>query len=170
MFKRKILDSASPPTSPQIDFLIQNGHTEIVNRIQIMTEQLGMPLSRARARLIRIILFDFAKQLSLDICFQCGQKIEKLEEFTIEHKIPWLHKDSNLFWDITNIAFSHYICNSAKTRPASSRCGIGYHWCNHCKQCLPITIFGRRKQKGYAALRNFCNPCRSIRRKLGISW
>lgn len=141
-----------------------------MDRIQIVTKQLGMSPSKARARLARIILFDLAKRLSLDVCFQCSNKIEKLEEFTIEHKIPWLHNDSKLFWDITNIAFSHYICNSAKTRPASSRCKVGYHWCNHCLQCLPVTIFGRRKQRGYAPLRNYCNPCRSIRRKAGMSW
>lgn len=157
-------------TSPQIDFLIQKNHTSIVDRIQIMTKQLGMSPSKARARLLKMILFDLAHRLNLDTCFQCGKIIEKLEEFTIEHKKPWLHVNPQLYWDIKNIAFSHYICNSAKTRPASSRCDIGYHWCNHCKQCLSATMFGRRKQKGYAALRNYCNPCRTIRRKTGLSW
>lgn len=138
--------------------------------IQVMTTQLGMSPSKARARFLRIILFDLVKRLKLDICFQCKQKIEKLEDLTIEHKIPWLHKDLELFWSIENIAFSHHLCNSAKARPASSRCEVGKHWCNHCKKCLPVSIFGRRKQKGYAALRNYCNPCRVIRRRLGLSW
>ena len=141
-----------------------------MNKIQVIKQQLGMSPSKARAQLLRRVLFDFIKRLSLDNCFQCGQKIEKLEELTLEHKIPWLHKNPQLFWDIENIAFSHHICNSAKTRPANSRCEAGNHWCNHCKQCLPVTMFGRRKQKGYAALRNYCHPCRSTRRKLGLSW
>ncbi len=129
-----------------------------------------MSPSKARGRLIKIILFDLAKRLSLDICFQCGTKIETLDEFTIEHKKPWLHKDPQLFWAVENIAFSHHLCNSAKNTPSNSRCEIGFHWCNNCKQCLPITMFGRRKQNGYAPLRNYCNPCRSIRRKSGLSW
>lgn len=142
----------------------------MATKVQILADQLGMSPSKARSRLVEVILFDFAKQLRLDNCFQCGQKIEKLEEFTMEHKNPWLHKNPELFWDIENIAFSHHLCNSTKAVPTNYRCETGNHWCNHCKKCLPVTMFGRRKQKGYAALRNYCNPCRTIRRKLGMSW
>lgn len=53
--------------------------------IQVMAAQLGMSPSKARARLLRIILFDFVKQLKLDFCFQCKQKIEKLEDLTMSH-------------------------------------------------------------------------------------
>jgi hypothetical protein len=35
-----------------------------------------------------------------------------VKDFSIEHKQRWLDVDPALFWDLTNIAFSHFICNS----------------------------------------------------------
>lgn len=55
-------------------------------------DQLGMNPSTARARLIKDILFDFAKKLDLDTCYQCNQRIKAIDNFSIEHKEPWLDR------------------------------------------------------------------------------
>ena len=39
-------------------------------------------------------MFDLIKKLNLDICFRCSQKISKIEELSIEHKIAWLNSNN----------------------------------------------------------------------------
>ena len=80
--------------------------------------QLGMPFGTAQGRLRKMIMFQMIQKLGLDICFQCGKKIETVEELSIEHKIPWLDKENakELFWDLDNIAFSHLNCNVSAGR------------------------------------------------------
>lgn len=77
--------------------------------------QLGMSYHTARSRLQRKILFEFAKRLKMDTCHRCGGQIDA-DEFSIDHKKPWLHVDAELFWDLENIAFSHHGCNSGHHR------------------------------------------------------
>jgi hypothetical protein len=82
--------------------------------------QLGMSIGKANYRLHRQVLFHLVQQCELDICFQCGKKIEALKELSIEHKVPWLDSEDpqSLFFDIGNIAFSHRKCNvAAKRKP-----------------------------------------------------
>lgn len=83
---------------------------------QKASNQLGMHEATARGRLSRLILFSFAQRLELDTCFRCGEKIERVEDLSIEHKVPWLDVDPALFWDLNNIAFSHLSCNSGAAR------------------------------------------------------
>jgi hypothetical protein len=80
-------------------------------------DQLGMNPSTARNRLMKVIMHSMAVKLGIDCCFQCGEKIP-LEEFSIEHKTPWLDSDNptELYFDIENIAFSHQPCNSGEAR------------------------------------------------------
>ena len=77
------------------------------------SEQLGMPHGTANGKLRKSIIFHLLKETKRNICFQCGEPINTLEDLSIEHKVPWL--DSNdaigLFFDINNIAFSHLNCN-----------------------------------------------------------
>lgn len=75
--------------------------------------KLGENVSTAQHRLRKIILFDLIKKLNLDTCFRCGKKIEKIEELSIEHKVPWLNSvnPKELFYDLDNIAYSHCSCN-----------------------------------------------------------
>jgi HNH endonuclease len=74
-------------------------------------EQLGMPYSTAYLRLQKRILFFLAKECDRLNCFRCGKEIETIEDFSIDHKEPWLDKSPELFFDVNNIAFSHLICN-----------------------------------------------------------
>lgn len=45
-----------------------------------------------------------AQRLHEDVCLKCGRQIETVEEFTIDHKEPWLHVSVDLFFDTSNIA------------------------------------------------------------------
>lgn len=73
-------------------------------------------------------MFELAKKCNMDTCFRCGEKIEDISEFTIEHKESWLLGENpvNLFYDMDNIAFSHAICNyEAGTKTYVSNCKNG---------------------------------------------
>ena len=82
------------------------------------TSQLGMNPSKAANRLRKQLLFKYVRKCGENICYRCGLEIATVEEFTIEHKKPWL--DSNdpygLFWGEENLAFSHPGCNSRAAR------------------------------------------------------
>jgi len=83
--------------------------------------QLGMPFTTASQRLQRVIMFSMAQQCKRDSCFRCKRKIETVEEFSIEHKISWLDVDPKLFWDLSNIDFSHLDCNRRAGRKPTGR-------------------------------------------------
>lgn len=78
--------------------------------------QLGMPLGTAQGRLLKQLLFRMAQELGRDVCFQCSKQILSVEEFSIEHKRPWLDVSVELYWDLNNIAFSHRSCNIRAAR------------------------------------------------------
>jgi len=58
-----------------------------------MAEQLGMNPSTASSALKKQIMYTFAGKLGLDICYQCGEKIQSVKDFSVEHKKPWLHSE-----------------------------------------------------------------------------
>lgn len=82
------------------------------------SEQLGMPLGTASAKLRKSILFHLLKKSGKNICYQCGKEIRSEEELSIEHKIPWLDSSNpkELFFSLDNIAFSHLKCNIGAAR------------------------------------------------------
>jgi len=89
------------------------------NKSRIKREQqLGMNTGCAQHRLRRMILFKLVQDVNKDICHQCKQKIDNIEDFSIEHIIPWLDSENpkELFFDLNNIAFSHLSCNSRACR------------------------------------------------------
>jgi hypothetical protein len=83
------------------------------------SKQLGMPHGTAYARLRKQVLFRLLEKHNENVCFQCSKKIEKVEDLSLEHKIPWLDGSIELFWDLDNIAFSHLNCNIGASRPAT---------------------------------------------------
>ena len=82
------------------------------------TKQLRMNPSTASNRLKKLLLFDLAKRLKINWCYQCGAEIETARRMTIEHKTPWLDSDDpqKKFFELDNIAFSHASCNYAAAR------------------------------------------------------
>lgn len=138
-------------------------------------EQLGMKVGTAQHRLRTNIMFELAWKCDMLSCFRCGKKIEKVEDMSIEHKEPWVGVSVALFWDITNIAFSHKKCNfgairSPKLKPwvaaALRKQGEpGTAWCGRCRLFLKRVEFGNQKTR-WTGLQSECKKCRSrVRRK-----
>ena len=80
------------------------------------SEQLNMSFNKADSRLKKMILFRLVKKCNLDICYRCKDKIIKIENLSVEHKIPWMYSKNpqELFFDLENIAFSHLKCNKKR--------------------------------------------------------
>jgi hypothetical protein len=76
-------------------------------------ELLGEPIGTATAKLRKSVLFKLVQILELDVCFQCGEKIEDVADLSIEHKVPWQSAENprESFYDLDNISFSHIRCN-----------------------------------------------------------
>lgn len=136
------------------------------------SEQLGMPFGTANQRLRKIILFNLVQETQKDNCFQCGKKIENIDNLSIEHKIPWLDNSAELFWKLDNIAFSHLKCNiSSGRRPNKIEWPKGQAWCGKCKEFKDVDNFMPRKfiKKGYS---DRCRKCQvdkidAARKKFG---
>lgn len=82
------------------------------------SKQLGMPHGTASNRLRKNILFDLLCELDYNICYRCDQPISTVEDLSIDHTKPWLDSEEpiKLFFDLNNIAFSHFKCNSGAAR------------------------------------------------------
>jgi hypothetical protein len=107
-------------------------------------EQLGMSIGMASAKLKKAILFNLVQAANRDICYHCHIKISSIDEFSIEHMTPWLDsKDpKELYFDLSNIAFSHIKCNiAAARRPSKITSPDGMKWCWDCKQHKPLGDF-----------------------------
>jgi hypothetical protein len=80
--------------------------------------QLGEPQGTAANRLRKMILFSLLVEVGRDACYRCEQKIERVEELSVEHKAAWLDSPDpkGLFFDLKNIAFSHLRCNIGAAR------------------------------------------------------
>ncbi len=158
---------------------------------RIRSEFLGMSHGKASHKLRKSIMHHLAKKVGMSACYRCGEEIEDIENFSIEHKEPWLHVDPNLFWDLDNIAFSHLSCNvRAQRRPLRERthCPKGHPWdkenthwavdkegrkCRECRVC-DLERWHRRKEKANRArrikrLRRKGLSLRQIAEKVGVS-
>lgn len=131
------------------------------------SRQLGMSYGTAAHRLRKLVLFDALRRHDENVCFRCGLSIESAAELSIEHKQPWLDVSADLFWDLSNIAFSHLCCNRPN-RPISERWKKrgpdGTAWCTRCKQFLSIEIF-KKDKKRWNGLSDYCTPCHTRRHK-----
>ena len=80
-------------------------------------EQLGMPHGTAAGRLRKQILWGYIVKCSDNVCHQCGEFINNIDELSIEHIVPWLDSEDpiGLYFEQKNIAFSHLSCNVANT-------------------------------------------------------
>jgi hypothetical protein len=141
-----------------------------MGRMKELGRQLGMPYGTAVYRLLRLIIFRFAVETGKDFCYRCGKKILQ-QEFSIEHKEPWLHVSPDLFWKDENIAFSHQRCNSMsarqinKERPQLRTKGPeGMSWCTTHKEFLSVDCFGVNKAI-WNGLQRQCKTCRQLRNK-----
>jgi hypothetical protein len=133
-------------------------------------EQLGMSKSTASKQLMKTLLFSCVLELKKNTCFVCGELIQHIDDFSIEHKIPWEGRDTALFWDLNNIAYSHLRCNKPhkypdnKGRVAHNRKSgdEGMAWCGSCQAFLLVDNFSKNKStwNGY---QTDCKKCRAKR-------
>jgi len=133
--------------------------------------QLGMSRGTANYRLARLLLFKYMQQAGADNCFRCGLKLETVEDFSIEHKKPWVYASPDLYWDLENIAFSHRACNSGaarqinKTKMSLRSVGPeGTSWCTEHKQFLSVDEF-QKNSAIWNGLQRQCKECRQKRNK-----
>lgn len=97
-------------------------------------EQLGMNPSTASNRLVKDILFQFIHEGGIP-CFRCEMPMTR-QNFSIEHKTPWLDSENprELFFDLSNIAFSHLKCNIEDRRvPRTAKCGTNSKYTSGCR-------------------------------------
>lgn len=106
------------------------------------SEQLGMPFGTAAQRLRKQVMFMLVREAKRDVCYRCDLPIESDKDLTIEHKDPWLDVDPDLFWDLSNIAFSHSWCNrphrnQGNRKPRKIDCGTrgAYRKGCRCESC-----------------------------------
>ena len=132
-------------------------------------EQLGIPFGTASNRLRKLILFELTRKLNMDACCRCGKTIETVDDFSIEHVTPWMDSKNpkELFYDLSNIAFSHLTCNTSHVSEANKRAWAsmrkihpaGQAWCCGCKTYKSRDEFhnNRARTNGKA---NYCKDCR----------
>lgn len=76
-----------------------------------IAQQLGMSHGSAATKLRKNILFSLLTRLEENVCWKCKLKIEKPDELSVEHIKPWENISADLFWDLSNVVFSHLSCN-----------------------------------------------------------
>lgn len=135
------------------------------------SQQLGMPYGTAFARLRKEILFDLAGRCDLLTCFACGEEICTSKELSVEHKQPWEGRDTSLFWDLDNIAFSHRVCNLPHVYPGkqSKRKQGDKWWCDGHEDYLDEHLFSMQTKGKWVSPRSKCKECRAQDRRAGIS-
>lgn len=115
--------------------------------------QLGMNPSTASSRLVKDILFNFIDQQGIN-CYHCNSPMTR-EDFSIEHKTPWLDSENpkELYFDLDNISFSHLLCNTGAARRTKSGVykhpslnAYDRHGCR-CKECKAIKSKHNAKRK-----------------------
>lgn len=104
------------------------------------TEQLGINYSTANGRLVKDILWSLIVRTEQDSCCKCGEAMTR-ETFSIEHVIPWQDSENpvELFFDLSNISFSHLKCNIGAARKKESSHGTRNRYdtgcrCDKCKK------------------------------------
>lgn len=115
--------------------------------------QLKMPQGTAANRLRKTLMFHLIQKLGENYCFQCGAEILHADDMTIEHKIPWLDSEDpvDLFFNLNNIAFSHFKCNIGAARQPNKLTGLDDPRFNH-------------NEEGYKKGCR-CEICKSAKRK-----
>jgi hypothetical protein len=149
-FHGRHTDSTSVPTTNDNIISITSEKRE---------KQLGMGHGKAQAILRKIIMFDMAKRLNVNFCYKCGSEIENIDDFTIEHKEPWLDSENpnELFFGMDNIAFSHFICNvstARQNRTVKHPSALAYRRGCRCNECTKENTIQQSKYRNNKLLRN----------------
>lgn len=152
-----------------------------MRKLRSESVQLGMNYCTAQQRLKKMLLFNMMVAVEMDVCIRCHKKLT-VEDFSLDHKEHWLHVDVNLFWDLSNIGFSHNKCNSISKRKVEYNLTLemrahlnkirtdyrvgapeGTYWCCGHQAHLPQENFGKDKSQANGH-HPYCKKCRSERK------
>src|SRR5215216_5406657 len=129
-----------------------NGGLKMSNSNKVKAEKLGIPYGTAMNRLRKQLMFKYVKLAGDDICYACGERIETVDDLSVEHKEPWVNYEVERFWDLDNIAFSHLRCNiphvynGSPGQTWSMKAGPeGTAWCFACEVFLTIDLFNKNR-------------------------
>jgi len=117
-----------------------------------------MNISTATNRLRKEILFSFFNKLGLNECCRCGKPITDVNDFTMDHKIPWRNKEDakSLFFDLNNIGFSHLKCNSgAISVKAKHPSPSSYKKGCRCDECRKLNTEAVNKYRNTRKLKKY---------------
>ena len=130
----------------------------------VKAQILGMPFGTANGRLRKKLVFHLAKKLEMLNCYRCGQLIDSIEEFSIEHIKSWQYSKNPVesFFDVENIAFSHLDCNVRAANHPKIESPEGMSWCGGCKAHKPVEEFAKGKR--HNGLGFECRECNTTRR------
>jgi len=117
--------------------------------------QLGMNPSTASGRLVKDILWDLICKTSQDNCCKCGEAMAR-DTFSVEQIEPWLDSEDpvGLFFDLSNISFSHLKCNFADARRPTKGtmvCGTVSKYTSRCRCCECRDSWNDYKRKKYTS-------------------
>lgn len=118
---------------------------------------LGMDVSTATARLKKAVMMDLIRKAGLDSCHRCGKTIEHPDDLSLDHIQPWRRVSADLFWDLSNVAFSHRGCNKVD-RPGRKIGPEGTSWCSACKKFLELAEFASNQSK-WNGISGTCKLC-----------
>ena len=112
------------------------------------TSQLGMNPGTATHRLVKDLLWNFIVETGDIKCSRCQEDMSR-QDFSIDHIEPWLDSENpvELFFDISNIAYSHLSCNSKAARRKLSEHGTTNSFGKGCRcnLCVEAKAAGRKK-------------------------
>ena len=123
--------------------------------MSVKDKLLGQSFGSANNRLRKLILWTLVCQTDRNVCFRCGQRIEDIDDLSIEHKEPWQSADDPkaAFYDLGNIAFSHTHCNYGAAKREKDQCSNGH----------PYTVENTYRYPGHGSRR--CRKCQQNLRK-----
>lgn len=102
-------------------------------------------------RLQKNILFSLLKETNKNFCYRCGAEIENVEELSVEHKDFWMDSEDPIgkFFDLDNIAFSHFNCNSKYKRKSGIKhpSHRAYNEGCRCDGCKAVEAERKRNQR-----------------------
>ena len=134
-----------------------------------VVEQLGMPPGTAANRLRKLVLFNQLQKHRENICVRCDGTIETSDDLSIEHIKPWENRDSDLFWDLDNIAFSHRKCNVVHVNHGGGSRKViapeGQSWCFYCRTFKLVEQFTVHSMR-WNGVSEECRDCKSKRNAL----
>lgn len=127
------------------------------------SDLLGMNVATASHLLRMDMMFSLAQQLRMTLCHKCGEDIESSRDLSLDHIRPWRAVSAELFWDLSNVSFTHKRCNKID-RPARKVGPEGMLWCYVHKSFLPAINFGKDPARWNGA-RAGCFECENERQR-----